>query len=83
MLEIKKSRLKPRFRPKTQKIDDVGYRQTLIKFLKKIKKKKSSNQKIFRAQKVSKQIKFRAQKVLEQMKFRGQKVSDLIKFRAS
>ena len=32
--------LKPRFRPKTQKIDGVGYGKTLIEFFKIIKKKK-------------------------------------------
>ena len=78
-------RLKPRFRPKTQKIDDVGYSQTLIKFFKKIKKKltakKNSNQKIFRTQKVLEQIKFRGQKVSEQVQFQSQKVSEQIKFR--
>ena len=77
-------RLKPRFRPKTQKIDDVGYSQTLIKIFKKIKKKTDGkkkfksknfpNSKSFGADKVPRSKSFGAGAVSKSKSFGADKV---------
>ena len=61
MLEIKKSHLKPQFRPKIQKIGYMTYGQTLpSEVKKKFKSKNFPSLKRFRAEKVPRSKKFQA-----------------------
>ena len=87
--KLKKSRLKPRFSPNTQKVDDIGFGQTLINFLlrkktevkKKFKSKNFLSSKSFGEDKVPKSKSLGADKSPRSKNLGPDKVPSQISFR--